>query len=86
MKPEDLKKKIEDLEKAYPLYKGNNTAMFNLQYETNKLYLEIINDSNNKTEQYNNRLLIYTVVIAILTLAMTFLTLVMVLPSIKKFF
>jgi len=79
MKETDLKQRFRELESKYPLYKGNNTDMFNLQYETNKLYIEIISDYNKKAEIYNSRLLFYTIVIAILTLAMVF-------PLVKSFF
>jgi len=79
MKEIDLKQRFWELESKYPLYKGNNTDMFNLQYETNKLYLKLINDFNEKTEVYNRRLLSYTIVIAILTLVMVF-------PLVKSFF
>ena len=76
MKKKDLEDKISELEKKYPHHNVNNTEMFNLQYETNKLFIQIIRDFNEKTETYNKYLLFYTVAIAILTAVLVLVTFV----------
>lgn len=63
MKKQILKEKLDNLEKTYH-------EMSSLQYQTNKLYMEIINDSNEKTGLYNIIIAFLTIVIAILTLVM----------------
>ena len=70
MNKKDLEEKLKDLEKKYSSYKVNNTEMFNLQYETNKLFMELIRDFNEKTGLYNVIIAFLTVVIAVLTLVM----------------
>jgi len=71
MKKKDLEERFKGIEGEYPQHKVNHTQMFNLQYDTSKLYMEIINEFNEKTEVYNRRLLWFTIVIAILTFVMT---------------
>ena len=70
MKRKDLEKKLGELEKKYRYYKDSHTEMFNLQYETSKLFMEIIHDFNEKTGRYNFIIASLTVVIAFLTLVM----------------
>lgn len=60
---EKLEQKFKDLEKTYH-------EMPSLQYQTNKLFMEIINDFNEKTGRYNIIIAFLTVVIAVLTLVM----------------
>ncbi|MDD4893980.1 MAG: hypothetical protein PHW54_01530 [Candidatus Omnitrophica bacterium] len=84
MKKEDLKVKFEALEKQYRNYKANNTEMFNLQYDTNKLFMEIINDFNEKTGLYNKLLLICNVIIGILTVVMTIATILNIIILYRK--
>jgi uncharacterized membrane protein len=63
MNNKELRQKLKDLEKTYQ-------EMPSLQYQTNKLYMEIINDFNEKTGRYNIIIAFLTVVIAVLTLVM----------------
>ena len=72
MKKEELEKSFKDLKEKYPIYRVNHTEMFNLQYDTNELFIKIINDFNEKTGRYN-------IIIGFLTVVIAFLTLVMVI-------
>ena len=70
MKKKDLEERFKELEKKYPYHKVNHTEMFNLQYDINKLYMELIRDFNEKTGLYNIIIAFLTVVIAVLTSVM----------------
>ncbi len=76
MKKEALKQIFMDMENKCKHYRGNDTELLNLQYETNKIFIQIINDFNEKTEIYNRRLLFYTIVIALLTAVVAILTVI----------
>jgi len=79
MKKEELEIEIKKLEEGHKLHKVNDTVMFNLQYEANKLFYTILIEFNEKMEEYNKKLLFFTIVIAILTL-------VMAIPILKPIF